>query len=179
LYAKLDEIEALIVALKEEKERLKRRLVLLRKQRQFLDNASRFYFDLWRLKSESSLVILELFPNQRQLLEMMFGRDVITRQLQVIEDELRRLTRENRHLTFKEIEGTTQVLDRVIEVLDNQKQQIIKQKSPTLQRVKHLGRKAIQLCGGIALIGVDLPTLNWPSVIGGTLLILAIPLDNE
>lgn len=126
------------------------------------------------------LEILELSPDHRQLLEKVLDRHIVTQQLQVTEEQLYRLISEGRYLTFREIEGVLQVIDGIIERLENQKGQIAKQERSALQAVKKpLVSKTIRVCGGAALIGVDLPALNWSSVIGGALLILTASLNDK
>lgn len=178
-HAQLNQIEELIAALKREREGLERRFALLRKQRDFLDEASKLYFELWRLKWESSLEILRLSPAQRQLLEDMLGNDVVAQQLQVIEARLHRLVSEERYLTFAEIEGVLQIIDGIIERLENLRGQVAKRERPALQRAKKLVTKTVGVCRGAALISIDLPVLNWPSVIWGATLILKTVLDDE
>lgn len=178
-HAQLDRIEALIAALKGERGSLERRLVLLRSHRDLLDVASRWYFNLWRLKWDIGVEIFELPPAQRELLENLLGHNVIKQHLEAIEGQLFRLISKGHYITFAEIEGLLQVFDGIIERLEKLRGQVAKRERPALQRAKKLAGKAIHLCGGAALIGVDLPVQSWPSVIVGAVLILSIPLNDK
>jgi hypothetical protein len=173
----LNQIEALVAALR--REGLERRLVLLSSQQRFLDDASRYYFELWRLKSEAGLEVLQLSPYERQSLEYYLGHDIFAKQLQTIEGELRTLINQGRYLTFAEIEGMLKTVDGMIERLENLMRQIGKQEQSTLQAIKTLTSKVMRVCGGIALVGVDLPVQNWASVITGAILVLTTSLNDK
>ena len=101
--AVVDQIEALIATLKKERDGLERRLVLLSSQENLLNNASRLYFNLARLKREAGLEILELPTRQRKDLDSLLGSEVATHQLQEIEDQLYDLANKSSYIKFAEI----------------------------------------------------------------------------
>lgn len=177
--AHLSQIEALIAALKRERERLERRFILLHRKQKLLNDFSRYYFNLWRLKSETGLNVLELSPGQRRLLQYTLGDDILEDHLQTIEDELHPLVNQGRYLTFAEIQGISQTIVTLIERLESQKEQISKQKRSAWKTVKILASKVTRVSGGVALIVVDLQIQNWPSVIGGAILVLTTPLNDK
>ena len=177
--AQLNQIEALIAVLKTEREGLERRFSLIRGQQDFLDTASSIYIDLWRLKWEAGLEILELSPVQRQSLEKLPGHDAIAQHREAIEDQLSRLISEGRYLTFAEIEGVLPIIDSIIDSMENLREQFAKRERSALQRAKNLATKTIRVSGATALIALDLPVQNWQSVVYATLLILPTSLNDK
>lgn len=168
----LNQIEAVIATLKQEKTNLERRLALLHIQQDFLDEATQLYFDLWRLKWESGLDILKLSPVHSEFMENLFGRNVVAQQTEAIEAQLSRLISKGRSLTLSEIEGMIPVIDGIIEELKVLKGQFAKREQSALSTVKSLAGKVSNIAGGVALIDIDLPILELTSIIGGSLLIL-------
>ena len=178
-HAVVNQLEALIAALKKERDGLERRLVLLRSQENLLNDASRLYFNLVYLKREAGLEILELPPVQRKDLNNLLGPDIAARQLQEIEDQLHDLAKKGGHLKFAEIKGILEVIDGIIEMLQKQKKLIVEDgKSELKMGKKKFASNVIRVCGGSALIALDLPVQNWLSVVGGSMLILTTGLDN-
>jgi len=131
------------------------------------------------LKREAGLEILELSPIQRERLDNLLGPDVVGKQLQEIGDRLYGLLEKGSYVTFAEIEGILKVIDGIIEMLQKKKGQIAKEGQSALQTVKKLTSKEIRLCGGLALIVLDLPIHNWVSVVGGAILISTTSLGDS
>jgi hypothetical protein len=173
----LGDIATLLAALKMEKQNLERRLVLLRSQQKVLDRISRDNFDLWRLKLEAGLEILEFSPYERQLLEHLLGADVVAQQIQAIEGELHTLVSQGRYLTFIEIEGMLETIGMLIESLESVRQQMEREQPSSSHSVKPLMRRVIRVLGGLSLVGIDLRTQSWPSVATGAILVLTIGHD--
>jgi uncharacterized membrane-anchored protein YhcB (DUF1043 family) len=172
------EIGSLIEALKRERERLVRFFALLGMQRAFLDDVSKDYFDLWRLKSERGIELLQLSPYHRQILDYLFGYDDAEQQIRAIERELRDFINQGRYLTLIEMEGVLQTIDAIVQRLENQQAETGKRGASTL-KLKSLVGKVMRIGGGIALIGMDLPDMSWPSVVSGSILILTTSLSDE
>ncbi len=172
----LSNIAALLAALKIEKQMLERRLAILRAQQKLLDHISQENFDLWRLKLETGLDMLQLPPYEHHLWEHLIDTNTVAEQMQAIEGELHTFVNQGRYLSFVEIEGMLETIGVLIERLESVRQQMEKKQPPPLT-VKPLMRRVIRVLGGLSLVGIDLRILNWPSVATGAVLVLTAGSD--
>lgn len=177
--AQLNQIEVLIAALKQERDSLERRLALLHDQQDVVDDAIRWYFSLWRLRWESELKIWELSPVHGEVLKNLLDYSVVVKQSKAIEDQLSRLISEGQCITLAEIEGIIPIIDDIIKELESVKGQIARRERSALRTAKNLAIKVVNVGGGAALIGIDLPVLELTSVIFGSILILRTALSQE
>lgn len=161
-------IEAQIEALKRQRQRFERLMIILRVRQQVLDQWTMQYFELLRMKHWLGLKLVSLPQNERELLEKVLGPKTLEEYEHLIDESITRLMQEGKILTIAEMEEILGQIDAlIIELMTyvNQIQQGMKTAIVTARNI--ILKKVVPIGFGLALIGVDIPLQSWPTVIGG------------
>ena len=166
------EIAEQIEALKRQRERLERFISLLRTQRLLFDSWAAQLFDIMRLKRDIGACLLSLPLSESAVIERAFGSQELERNMLIANEALSRLIREERVLSLEEIEKMLASIDSLIETLSTSADELSKGQEVPNRRLRRLLINRVGPIGfGLALIAVNIPSLSWPSIIGGGALI--------
>lgn len=167
-HSQIDYIQAQIEALKRQRERFERLMIILRNNQQILDQLTIQYLELWEMKHELGLKSISLPQNERKQLEQTLGSKTLEEYESLIEQSFTQLMQEGKILTIAEMQTGLAKIDAIIVELIAHVNQIKQGKKVAIRSAKDIIlKKVVPICFGLALIGADIPLKSLPTMIVG------------
>ncbi len=166
--AQINCIQEYIEALKQQRHRFERLVIILRNNQPILDMWTAQYIRLLELKRETGFISISLSQRERKLLEQVISPAKLEEYLIMIDNSIAQLISERKTLTITEMEGFTKKIDEIIVDLITCVNQIKQGSRIGLRRAKDIIlRRAMPIGGGIALLAIDIEAEDWVSFIFG------------
>lgn len=167
-HSQIDYIQVQIEALKRQRKRFERLMIILHNNQQVLDQWIIQYLELWEMKHELGLKSISLPQNERKQLEQTLGSKTLEAYESLLDESLIQLMQEGKILTIAEMQTALAKIDAIIMELITYVNQIQQGKKVAIQRAKDIILdKVVPICFGLALIGANMPLKNLPTMIGG------------
>lgn len=170
--SEIEYIKALIEVLKIQRQRFERLLIILSASQQVLDLWTMQYLELLRMKRELGLKLIPLPQKEGESLEEVLGSKALEEYDNLIDKSIFQLLAEGKVLTIVEMEKALKNIDALIVELIACVNRIQQGEKEVIHSTRDLIRKRVMpICFGLALIGVDIPSQSWASVIGGVYIV--------
>jgi hypothetical protein len=167
-HSQIDYIQAQIEALKRQRERFERLMIILHHNQQVVDQLTIQYLELWEMKHELGLKLISLPQDERKQLEQTLGSKILEKYESLLDVSFTHLMQEGKILTIEEMKTALAKIDAIIMELITYVNQIQQGKKVAIQSAKDIIlKKVLPICFGLALIGADIPLKNLPTMIGG------------
>lgn len=173
-HSRIDYIQAQIEALKRQRGRFERLIVILRAEQQLLDQWTVQYFAFLEMKRALGLKLISLPKDEMESLKEILGSETLEEYENFVNESLSELLLERRILTIAEMETVLAKIDELIVELIVYNQRIVQGEKEAIRHTKDLVlKKVVPIFVGLALIGVDITLKNWPTIISGGYIIYA------
>jgi len=164
----IEYIEALIEALKRQRERFKRLIFIMRENQQVLDQWTRQYLELIEMKRDMKFQLLLLSKEEKKSITRVLGLKVFQEYEHIIDETISQITKENEILTILGMENILKQIDVLIMESIRCNKQLKQGEKRAIHTTKDLVRKKIiPVCVGLALIGTNITLQSWASIISG------------
>lgn len=161
-----------IEELKQQRHRFELLMIILRNSQQVLDQWTTQYIGLLEMKREVGLKLISLPQKERESLKEVLGSKTLEEYDNIIDESISQLVSEGRILTIAEMETALAKIDALIVELITCVNQIQQGEKAATRSAKEIILKKVAPIGlGLALVGVDIPSQSWPTVIGGAYII--------
>lgn len=168
LHKQIEYIEALIEALKRQRERFKRLISIMRKNQQVLDQWTKQYLDIIEMKREIRHQLLVLPKAEIQSITRVLGLKLFKEYIPIVNETISQISAEIEILTISGMENILKQIDVLIMESIRYIKKLKQGEKLAINTTKDLVRKKIiPVCVGLALIGTDIALKSWPSIISG------------
>lgn len=166
--SQIEYIEALVEALKRQRQRFERLIDILRTGQQVLDQWTMQYLEFLEIKRELGLKLIPLSQTEQESLKEVLGSKAVEEYENLVDESISALLLERRIFTIAEMKTALEKIDELIVELIVCVNSIQQGEKEAIRHTKDLIRKkVVPICVGLALIGVDITLENWPTIISG------------
>ena len=169
----LEQIENQIQALQRKKQELQRLFAKWEAQRTLSDQAAKEVIDLWRFKLQIGLPIRPIMAEKKKLVRY-FPREIIDDVDMKLEAHLPVfISRLNGEIAVAdELNRCLAEVNELLDEMERIRDTLKRREKPTKRMAWNTANKFLRIGLGTVLIGLDAPTVNWYSIVPGTVIIL-------